>query len=378
MYYLSTQTRTPSPHPDKIATEPLRLDPPGSAIQIDLRSKQIQIDGVRVREHVREIYGRICVALDVATQRRRVWPPPSVQSTLRRVTTLTRAPRSPCSSRFPRPKSRRALAAAARSLVRACASQPRTTVRSLCRGRDPLKPKTRNHAKGAAAGVTSGLRRPYGRPAGLRTGSRNRNRGHGGHPRLPRDVRGRRRKGSYGRTTSTRHQAEAGPSSGGRKGTGRRVFRERHADVAGGGPWSEEAAAEARGVHVAERRHALQPKQAEAAGGGDHRRAGDEVRATAADVGVRSAAPALAATPAACPAVLRHADDAPRAGRDADGGSRTRWHRADAHDTQRHGTDAPHARDQPVLFPEPAARLHRPGRVRRDRCVPGQFSMEES
>ena len=28
-------TRTPSPHPDKIATEPLRLDPPGSAIQID-------------------------------------------------------------------------------------------------------------------------------------------------------------------------------------------------------------------------------------------------------------------------------------------------------------------------------------------------------
>ena len=30
------QTRTPSPHPGRSATGPLRLDPPGSAIQIDL------------------------------------------------------------------------------------------------------------------------------------------------------------------------------------------------------------------------------------------------------------------------------------------------------------------------------------------------------
>ena len=32
--------RTPSPHPGRFATEPLRLDPPGS----DLRSKQIHSD----------------------------------------------------------------------------------------------------------------------------------------------------------------------------------------------------------------------------------------------------------------------------------------------------------------------------------------------
>ena len=31
----TSQTRTPSPHPDRSATEPLRIDPPGSAIQTD-------------------------------------------------------------------------------------------------------------------------------------------------------------------------------------------------------------------------------------------------------------------------------------------------------------------------------------------------------
>ena len=37
----TSPTRTPSPHPDRSATKTLRLDPPGSAIQTDLRSKQI-------------------------------------------------------------------------------------------------------------------------------------------------------------------------------------------------------------------------------------------------------------------------------------------------------------------------------------------------
>ena len=49
----TSQTRTPSPHPDRFATEPLRLDPPGSAIQTDLlnSNKIMKMLRVRVIDH---------------------------------------------------------------------------------------------------------------------------------------------------------------------------------------------------------------------------------------------------------------------------------------------------------------------------------------